>query len=46
MTLRSERPVVRIDNALLWPDGYCRKMTMLERYQWRYTERRLFPRDA
>jgi len=35
-------PPVRVANTILWPDGRCRRMTLRERFQWRFQERRLF----
>jgi hypothetical protein len=32
---RAVNPVTRVDNWLLWEGGYCREMTLWERFKWR-----------
>lgn len=29
-------PVIRVDNELLFPGGWCRRMTWRERIAWRF----------
>lgn len=43
MPLLTSRTGVRVDNAIIWPDGRSRRMTWRERIAWRFG-RRVFPR--